>query len=56
MRWLSTRLSSARSVRSQTARSGTSMPSMASTPSTTPSSLENADSQSCRLASTVICR
>lgn len=56
IRWFSTRFSSASSVRSHTARSGTSMPSIRSTASTTPSSLENADSQSCRLASMMIWR
>jgi len=56
MRWLSTRLSSASNIRVQVARIGTSMPSMRSTASTTPSSDENADNQSCRFASTMICR
>ncbi|WP_254185225.1 hypothetical protein [Nocardioides panacis] len=56
IRWLSTRFSSASRVRVQVARSGTSMPSIRSTASTTPSSEENAESQSCRLASTMICR
>ena len=37
-----------RAIRSQTARSGNSMPINRSTASTTPSSLANADSQSCR--------
>ena len=55
-RWLSTRLSSASSVRVQVARRGTSMPSSRSTASTTPSSEENAESQSWRLASTSSCR
>ncbi|MDH6225747.1 hypothetical protein M2169_002717 [Streptomyces sp. MJP52] len=43
---MSTRLSSASRVRIHTARSGTSMPSIRSTAITTPSSLENAESQS----------
>ncbi len=52
----STRLSSASRVRSQTARGGTSRPIIRSTASATPSSLLNAESQSCRFASTRICR
>ena len=56
IRWLSTRFSSASSIRVQVARIGTSIPSIRSTARTTPSSEENADSQSCRLASTMICR
>jgi hypothetical protein len=49
-------LSSASSVRSHTARAGTSMPIIRSTAITTPSSLLNADSQSWRLDSTMIWR
>lgn len=56
IRWFSTRFSSASSVRIHTARSGTSMPSIRSTAMTTPSSFENADSQSWRFASITICR
>lgn len=56
IRWFSTRLSSASSVRVHTARVGTSMPSIRSTARTTPSSLEKADSQSWRLASMMIWR
>ena len=43
-------------VRAHTARAGTSIPSSCSAASTTPSSLANAESQSCRFAKTMICR
>jgi hypothetical protein len=49
-------LSSASAIRSQVARSGTSMPISRSTASATPSSFEKAESQSWRLASIRICR
>ncbi len=49
-------MSSAISVRIHSARSGVSSPIIRSTAMTTPSSLANDDSQSCRLASMMICR
>ena len=52
IRWFSTRFHSASIVRIQLARSGTSMPASRSTAMIQPSSLLNADSQSCRFIST----
>ena len=56
MRWFSNRFHSAIIVRIHWARSGTSMPIIRSIAMTHPSSLLNAESQSCRFISTRTCR